>query len=383
MIDTVVLSIPVTNTDMKTLEQFTPSAENIFTSDRGFKHYKRNPTAIEKRLKKYIPILNLYRRIRRNETQPEFDLQIQFSAPKLIYGNNFQEVSEYDFEEIVSELHIKLYLMGIHIDKDRIMNARVSAIDYSKNILLSKGLNSSMVLNQLYKSIDTNNLYDFTQVIFKNGGQTLHIHSNKFEFVMYDKVRELMQSKVSEKRSVDKQPYIQFSLLDEIALVDNYFRLELRLNTTKVIKEKIKDFATDYVEVIPTFKSLFNRNLSQQILSNYWNKQIRQRYIQTSWKEENYYDKVIGMKALNPNLSENQLMFISSVNEMIGRVGIQSVRSIFGWIGKNGYKWSRIKELLNKLEFPTDKLYIIKDIDSQLKEFSLFRALPNNLHSYM
>lgn len=86
MIDTVVLSIPVTSMDIKNKSQFTPSAENIFTSDRGFKHYKRIPTATEKKLKKYIPILNLYRRIRRNETQPEFDLQIQFSAPKLIYG---------------------------------------------------------------------------------------------------------------------------------------------------------------------------------------------------------------------------------------------------------------------------------------------------------
>ena len=63
MITTITLSIPVTKMDIGNL-QFSPSAINVFTTDRGYRYYSRNPTDTERKLAIYVPIYTLYRRYR-------------------------------------------------------------------------------------------------------------------------------------------------------------------------------------------------------------------------------------------------------------------------------------------------------------------------------
>ena len=115
--------------DIGNLEQFSPSAVNVFTTDRGYRYYSRNPTDTERKLAIYVPIYTLYRRYR-NEL--DISLNIQFSIPKLLYKNNFQEVSEYDFENILDKLELKLRLHSFNISRERLINAKVVAIHFSK-----------------------------------------------------------------------------------------------------------------------------------------------------------------------------------------------------------------------------------------------------------
>lgn len=377
MIDTITLSIPVTKMDIGNLEQFDSSASNIFTTDRGFRRYARNPTDIERKLGIYVPIYTLYRRYR-NEL--DISLNIQFSIPKLLYKNNFQEVCEYDFDSIVNELGLKLKMHQFHISRGRLIDSKVVGIHFSKNILLSDGLNCSMVLNQLKKALDTNLKQDFSENQFKNGGQIIHIHNKDSEFAIYDKVRELEQGKISEDRSIDKQIYTQLNLLDEL-LNNNYLRLEFRVTGQKAIKRKIQSYAPEYSETSLTFKELFNRKLSQAMLSNFWNKEIRDRYINITWKPEDFYEKMISIKNLNPQLSERQLINTSFMQGIISTRGIQALRSTMGWYGKDSYKWSNYKKLLKNLKVEDNRVYIINDIDTQLQEFRLFREIPSSLKS--
>jgi hypothetical protein len=361
--------------DIGNLEQFSPSAINVFTTDRGYRYYSRNPTDTERKLAIYVPIYTLYRRYR-NEL--DISLNIQFSIPKLLYKNNFQEVSEYDFENILDKLELKLRLHSFNISRERLINAKVVAIHFSKNILLSEGLNCPMVLNQLKKALDTNLKQDFAENQFKNGGQIIHIHNKDSEFAIYDKVRELQQAKTSKEKSVDKQVYTQLNLLDEL-LNNNYLRLEFRMTGQKAMKRKIQRYATEYSEIPLTFKELFNRGLSQTMLTSFWNREIKDKYISITWKPEDFYEKMISIKNLNPQLSERQLINTSFMQGVISDRGIQALRSTMGWYGKKSYKWSSYKKLLKNLKVEDNRVYIINDIDTQLQEFRLFREIPKEL----
>ena len=375
MIDTITLSIPVTKMDIGNLEQFSPSAINVFTTDRGYRYYSRNPTDTERKLAIYVPIYTLYRRYR-NEL--DISLNIQFSIPKLLYKNNFQEVSEYDFENILDKLELKLRLHSFNISRERLVNAKVVAIHFSKNILLSEGLNCPMVLNQLKKALDTNLKQDFAENQFKNGGQILHLHTKDSEFAIYDKVRELQQAKTSKEKSVDKQVYTQLNLLDEL-LNNNYLRIEFRMTGQKAIKRKIQSYTPEYSEIPLTFKELFSRKLSQALLSSFWNKEIKNKYVSITWKPEDFYEKMISIKTLNPQLSERQLINTSFMQGIISARGIQALRSTMGWYGKDSYKWSNYKKLLKNLKVEDNRAYIINDIDEQLSKFNLFVTIPREL----
>jgi hypothetical protein len=361
--------------DIRDLKQFSPSAENVFTTDRGFRRYFRNPTTVERKLGIYIPIYTLYRRYR---TEPEIELHVQFSVPKLLYGNNFQEVDENDFDAVVKRLKEEFFRRGFKIVPERIINAKVVGIHFAKNILLEGGLNCSMVLNQLYKAVDINQRQDFTKVNFGNGGQIIHIHTQDYEFVMYDKVKELQQYAISPKKSVDKQSYTQLNLL-ESDYQRKYLRVEFRMTGQKAIKRKIKSYAGEDTSLLLTFVELFNRNLSRELLMQYWEREIKAKYLKILWKPSDVSEKVALLKRYNPSLSERQLVYVTFMQEFISDRGVQILRNTMGWIGKNSYKWSNNKKLLKEVRIPSNRNYLIEDIDKQLSNFEPFKYIPRQL----
>lgn len=375
MIDTITISIPVTSMDINNLKQFTPSASNIFTSDRGYRIYTRNPTSFERESKIYVPIYTLYRRFR---DSLDISLNIQFSIPKLLYGNNFQEVSDSDFNSVLDTLESKLINHGISISKEKLVNAKVVAIHFSKNILLSQGLNCPMVINQLSKAVDTNLKQDIKQVQFKNGGQILHIHTNDCEFAIYDKVRELEQGKISKERSIDKQVYTQLNLLED-NLLNNYLRLEFRMTGQKGIRRKLKRYADLYCNTPLLFKNLFCKDISQMMLSNFWRQEIRDRYLNIIWKDMDSYELLLSIMATNKDFNEREIIDSYFLQSIISKIGIPTLRATMGWTGKQGYKWTKRKKILKDMKVEDSRSYIIKDIDNQLKEFSLFRSIPERL----
>jgi len=147
----------------------------------------------------------------------------------------------------------------------------------------------------------------------------------------------------------------------------------------KAIKRKIQRYAPEYSEIPLTFKELFSRKLSQAMLSSFWKKEIKDKYVSITWKPEDFYEKMISIKNLNPQLSERQLINISFMQGVISDRGIQALRSTMGWYGKKSYKWSSYKKLLKSLKLEDNRLYIINDIDEQLSKFNLFLTIPREL----
>src|SRR5205823_12724511 len=128
-------------------------------------------------------------------------LRIEFSAPKLVFGNNFDELRSRDFERVLAALHRSLSELGIVTDEDTLRAARVSAIHYSKNVAFTDFTTCSMVMRELER-IDLAQRLDLARTDYRNEGYAIRYHANSFGLVFYDKLKDLQQAQCSEKRAV-------------------------------------------------------------------------------------------------------------------------------------------------------------------------------------
>src|SRR3989344_1544161 len=86
--------------------------KNRFYSDttnemRGYSTFVQNPTKAELSKGVYKPRLTLTNRFNCSK-RSEDTLTVELSVPKLLFGNNFDELNESDFDLVVSTLNQRL-----------------------------------------------------------------------------------------------------------------------------------------------------------------------------------------------------------------------------------------------------------------------------------
>jgi hypothetical protein len=176
---------------------------------------------------KYTPQVDVLEMVDKEYKSVKYLMIITFSVPKLLYGNSVQEVSDTDLVKAVSVLQLSLERAGIHIENKVLLDARVTAAHFCKNIFLPKDILLQDVLADLQR-VDINKTVDVTTKETKNGGQILHIYSGVVERVFYDKVTDAMRTKNKRK---DKG-YIDYErqVIDEFGLQHTeLFRYEYRI----------------------------------------------------------------------------------------------------------------------------------------------------------
>ena len=180
---------------------FSPNSESFFNhslrfGSSGIVSAKNNPTKRLKDSGHYYPIMTLFKAIRRSGI--EYFLHVQFSAPKMIFKNNFDEVQESDFGDICWLLKERMYEMGVLVDNVKnIENAEVTAIHYSKNIVLDDGKIPYQIIKELQKT-NISKIFDTNKSDYRNEGQAFKYHTNSFEFIVYDKIKDLQQSSLND-----------------------------------------------------------------------------------------------------------------------------------------------------------------------------------------
>jgi len=190
-----------------------------------------------------------------------------------LYLNNLDEVEDKNFLEVVYRLQERLQDMGVILTKSVIENASVSSVHFSKNILLEGGYTVSYIISEISK-IDLRKSFDFAKTRFVNNGQSLYAHTTAHQFVIYDKVADLNKSK---KRAIDKdQTLYQRSLFEEINKEKprEIIRFEIRLNHKQKMNKVLESVG---YKKNPTFENVFNSDLSQKVLVDYWEKVIKEK----------------------------------------------------------------------------------------------------------
>lgn len=273
MLDTIVLTLDQHQFEVHEPDRFSPSAEGLLVPPyyrlgaRGHFSCKQNPTRIDLEAGRYLPRLTLAKR--RVRTGFALTLRIEFSAPKLVFGNNFDELRSRDFERVLAALQRRLGEMSVRVDDDTLRAARVSAIHYSKNIAFTDFTTCSMVMSELER-IDLNHRLDLSQTDYRNEGHAIRYHANRFDVVFYDKLKDLHQARISEKRAVEAD----YGRVCDLFQDKNSFpkqlevlRMEVRLGTRAKIVQVIRKIGAEHK---PMFAALFDSSLAKDVLLLFW-----------------------------------------------------------------------------------------------------------------
>ncbi len=271
MLDTVAITLNSNEFTITDPRKFSPSAE-ILTNSRNVK----GRIACTQHLKKagqYYPRLTLSRIPARHGVI--ISLRIEASLPKLVYGNNFDELGGADLSKVAWLLFWALKDMGVETSQEALLKASVSAIHYSKNILLGKYATCSMVITELQK-VNISKRLDINRTVFINGGIAIKYHANSYEIAVYDKWADLQQSKISSKRGIERDYDTQHIFHQRVKQSKpcEVLRLEIRFVKRTSLRAALKliGWQSDM-----TLEELFNETLSQKILLHYW------RQIMAAW----------------------------------------------------------------------------------------------------
>jgi len=257
MIDTVTLRLN---------RNYTIEDEGIFTNTAKGLFYCSLYRSKSKKETEYMPALRLTKI--KGKVYPL--LNIEFSVPKILFGNNIHEVKETDFDLIIGNLNNELAKLGVYTDINTLSWADVIKVHYSKNILLEDGIQAVQITNLLNKS-NAMPLLDTAHKAFRNGGHSLVFHSNTYEVAFYDKIKDFEQSKKSEKRSIEKDNAFNKPLLEsDIFQRKQILRMEVRLNKKQAIFDTLfKKIKINPIESL-SFENLFKEDISKAVLNYYW-----------------------------------------------------------------------------------------------------------------
>jgi len=352
MIDTIAITLKDKEFRILNSEKFLPISTNT-----NFAKFALNRSA---KSDHYQPKITFYKRGPRNE------LKVEFSAPKLLHGNNFDELDDSDFDLLVGKLSSLLREMGVEVYPYWIRKADVSKVDYSKNIILSDFWKSSMIINELQK-IDMTKRLDIQHRDYRNSGHTVYYHCNSYELVFYDKIKDLQQSKISPKRALDKTGSIQLSLLDEIEKSKKpveVLRFEIRLGKRIKIKSLFNKLE---IKNDLTFQSIFNKSVSKSVLNYYWNEIYSNISLAQIKDSDNLsvVQKILETKKMKPIKALGIVMALRIIQED----GAEELKKLFKRHTSSNTFGSLKKDILS-LNLPKNiKVQGLQQVNQQIDEF--------------
>lgn len=368
MIDTVCLTLKESDFIIIDHNRFSPCTENLFrppyikvTGRQPFKSVN-NPTTRDKEEHGYLPRITLFKSLRQGGFK--IFLHVEFSVPKLLYGNNFDEVVESDFGEVCWMLKRKLELMGIRtIDIQTLMYADVSAIHYGKNIILADYSTPYMYLTEFAK-INVNRHMDVNKTDFRNEGHAVKYHSDSFEVILYDKLKDLEQAKKSEKRSVEKDNYSQMSIFDlqEMKKPFEVLRIEVRIGNRKKIQALLQKHKFEDRKRI--FNDLFSTAFAKAILIATV-EEIIVKYPRVLMIEEKSFEKLlVNLQMNNPDLNLQKLLAVIGAKALLEEMGVRKFRARIDGFGSMA--WYRLNKELQGLMLGPEKNvfeYLLSDLE--------------------
>lgn len=377
MIDTIVLTL---NTGMYTIfepDYFSPSTRGLTDPTAGYYRLggrsnitcKQNPTPNELKQGIYKPRLTVTKRINR-EGNFEMPLKIEFSIPKLLYGNNFDELTDADFPVVIQKLKTVLNEMGVSVFERFLINAPVSSVHFSKNIALTDYTTPYTYLSQLAK-LNINKRLDTNRTDFRNEGHSFKYRANSFEIVFYDKIRDLEKAKISEKRAEEKDNALQLGLFDILKQRKPFevLRVEIRLNRRQKINQILKKIGK---EVETTFVNIFCQDTAKRVLLHYIN-EIEEAYPPLLTYQydspKKFFERLL---VANPKIKPTQALELMGFRMLLEEIGVREYRQMTKRYGS--YYWYSLNQKMKKLNY-TDEISVFSLLKKQITDFKPMKLL--------
>jgi len=318
-----------------------------------------------------------------DDNSRKFDLVIEFSIPKLLWGQSLQELSDTDFERTIYILVSVLRLMGVEVSDQIIRNAIVVRAHFGKNIPLPSPITAQDALQKLYKA-DVGRSKHINMRHYDNNGQALYFYASSRNTIFYDKLRDIA---TPQNKGVDKDKFKQEKLAvlgsknqPELLRYEVRFGNQQSLNAflgdAKILGRKIKEL---------TFKEVFNRDLCQKVLLKDWQDIINGPASQLALKmdkpPEEIFDAIIISYLSSGNKkahSLNKALQDFAIYMLVNKCGARKIRDRIErhWTRKS---WARLNNKMAKTaehlkQLPPDST--ISDIQIALNKFEKYDWQP-------
>lgn len=354
MLDTIALSLNQTEFEITDMAKFSPSAQGLYAlpfyglgARANFSCYQ-NPTKSELAAGNYKPRLTLTKRKSHAGTGYAITLRCEFSAPKLLLGNNFSELRDADFAQLLDVLQNILSDMGVRIKKDTLRQAEISAIHYSKNVPLMDYTSCAMILGELSK-INLTQRLDLSKTDYRNGGHAIRYHSNSYELAFYDKIKDMQQAqKNGSKRAIENDYEVQRDLFAKANTQQplQVLRMELRIGNRTKLKSLLQ--AMGIISDM-RFETLFSQAISQKMLLHFWQKisQDMPMLALSGFKPEDIYHALF--TETKGKAKPAKLLQQIGALAVIQNVGMRGLHSLIS-SHSNDRTWQRMKKELEKTD---------------------------------
>lgn len=378
MIDTVVITLH--ETQFKIFEScygsFSPDVRNFFhppfVNFGAGKHAKatRNPLKYEISKRGYLPRLTLWKGVH-GPGVVDCLLHVEFSVPKLVYGNNFDEIDDSPemFDYICQSLAGRLLFMGVCVDKEVLKHATVKTIHYGKNVVLTDHTRAGAVVRDIAMcNVTTQKQADIQR--FKNGGEVAHFYNSSSAFVAYDKLSEMDKAKRTTKDLVERDYECQLTLFDDVDIPSPFevLRIEQRYTNKKAIRVAYKAINVDLGEAI-TFDKLFSLEYAKKIMLYEFGR-IKSRYPAVLLGKP-IPAFIADLQIKNPDITSANLMKIAGYKMLLDTgITAREVRNIYGFTSS---QWSRFNAMMNKLDMTKIEHNGFACIDEALDKFKPIR----------
>lgn len=352
MVDTVVLTLPLSDFRISraAYSRFSPSAQGFFErpyipfGNKAFVKAECNPTKADKATGLFFPRLTLVKAARHGCIA--ITLRIEFSAPKILYGNNLDELEETDLAEICHILQLRLAHYGVQVGIDLLTGAAVSAIHYGKNIPLVDFSTPSVHIRQIAQTNVT--LWkDVNESDYRNGGHGIKQHTKEWELIIYDKIKDLEQARKSNGKAYSRDNYTQLNILDTNKLKRPFqvLRIEARYNTPKRIRALLKTINKQSTPRI--FERLFSKDIARKALSMEIVSVERQRSVLANAARSTLADLLIDLRISNPETSFSLLMQSVGYHALLQETGARDIRTIGI---ENPSDWNKFQHTIRPLK---------------------------------
>ena len=378
MVDTVVISLDRAKFKIppSSYDNFTPSARGLleppYYSLGGQKMIKcvLNPTATDKKSGIYLPRLTLYKAVRANGIS--VFLHIEFSAPKVLFNNNFDELTDDNFADLCQALAKKIRHMGVYVFAPMIEKAEVKAIHYGKNVVLTDYTTASSVIADISKSNITIRKEADTRS-YKNNGEAAHYFTSTRGVAIYDKVRELTKAKQTERGLMSQDNYCQLSLFDDhhIRKPFEVVRIEARYNNRRAITS-IMAACDISLPRQPTFRELFSSDIAKQVVRHEF-AIIKAGCLpldkSTARSLKEFTDEI---SVSNPNATLTMKLKAIALKVLYEEMGSRDIRKL---VRASSSQWSRLVEDVSLLHFRQTPNTGFSTIDKALELFTPVRIV--------
>ncbi len=369
MIDTICLLIPQSSIVLIGDNGGPVQKWDIQSIAENYTKYVRNPSLKEKQSGLYFPRVTSYNR--RYQQEPQ--IKIEFSAPKLLFLNNVEELSDNQFFNIIDALQDRLKRMGIRVFKHVLQKATISSVHFGRNFVFHDGQTATNIIGQLQK-IDLRKSFDFAKSRYINDGQSLCCHTSAHELIFYDKIADLAKGK---KRSIDRdQTALQMDLFKDTRIRGHPLEI-IRMEVRLVQKQKLNAILCKLrLPINPTFEQIFSAELSKKVLLHYWQEMIRAKNQGLLMPTLQPIDIAKRIYSAKPNIQPKQLlaeigMLMLAQNEN----GLRELRTLLAKSSHNR-TWSRLTKEYRQVSETVARGHVrswVKEIESQINNYQPFR----------